>query len=90
MAADAEAECRLERREDREDADERERGRVRPAANHSTVAVTVNTAPITWAKRFAGPGEYRCSTARRGVTTLVASNPSGLSVGPVSARATKP
>src|SRR5579864_7938652 len=60
------------------------------AAYQKSVAVSVNTAPIVCAKRFAGPGEYRCATCRRGVTTRVATSASGLSFGPVTARATKP
>src|SRR5579864_5251151 len=60
------------------------------AAYQKSVAVSVNTAPIVCAKRFAGPGEYRCATCRRGVTRRVATSASGLSFGPVRARATKP
>ena len=50
----------------------------------------MNAAPIVCAKRFGGPGTYRWATGSRGVTTSVARRPSGDSVGPVSARATKP
>ena len=56
----------------------------------TSVAVTVKTAPIVCANRLAAPGAYRGRTARRGVTSLVAIWPRGLSVGPVSARATNP
>jgi protein-tyrosine-phosphatase len=45
--------------------------------------------PIACAKRLGGPGTRR-GGPRRGATTLVASWPSGLSVGPVSTRAQKP
>jgi hypothetical protein len=47
-------------------------------------------APIPCAKRFGGPGTYFAGNGRRGVITFVTSCPSGLSVGPVSTRATNP
>jgi hypothetical protein len=42
------------------------------------------------ANRFGGPGTYFAGSLNRGVRTLVTSCPSGLSVGPVSTRATNP
>jgi hypothetical protein len=50
----------------------------------------VTVAPIPWANRFGGPGTYFAGNGNRGVITLVTSDPSGLSVGPVSTRATNP
>ena len=89
-AADAEAERSLEGREDGDDGHERKRSDMLRPANQSAVAVTVKKAPIAWANLLAGPGAYRRASSSRGVTTRVASCPSGLSVGPVSARATNP
>ena len=45
---------------------------------------------MPWAKRLGGPATGRAGIPSRGVTTRVTSWPSGLSVGPVSTRATKP
>jgi hypothetical protein len=63
-------------------------GRWNPNAN--TAAVTDRTAPIPCAKRFGGPGTGLAATPSSGVTTRVTSWPSGLNVGPVRTRATKP
>ena len=49
----------------------------------------VSAAPIPWAKRFGGPGTRR-GAPRRGATLFWASQPTGLSFGPVSTRAQKP
>jgi len=64
--------------------------RCEPAPYQRIVAATVKSAPIACANRLAGPGEYRCATGSRGVTTVVANLPSGLRVGPVSTRARNP
>jgi hypothetical protein len=53
-------------------------------------AVTDTTAPMPWAKRLGGPATGLAATGSRGVITRVTSWPSGLSVGPVSTRATNP
>ena len=45
---------------------------------------------MPWANRLGGPATGRSAMRRRGVTTRVTNCPSGLSVGPVSTRATKP
>ena len=62
---------------------------VQPRASAATAADTVHTAPMDWAKRFGGPGVGRGGPSR-GATTSIARRARGLSVGPVSARATKP
>ena len=90
LAAEAEREHRLERRGDDEEADEdvaRRSSRRTPSAR--TAAAVVTAAPIPWAKRFGGPATY-LGGPRRGATTLIATRPSGLSLGPVRTRAQKP
>ena len=56
----------------------------------STRAVSEKATPMPWANRLGGPGTRFPSIGRRGVTTRVTSWPSGLNVGPVTTRATKP
>lgn len=61
-----------------------------PNPKYATTAATEMVAPMPWANRFGGPGTYFAGNDSRGVITLVTSCPSGLSVGPVSTRATNP
>ena len=55
-----------------------------------TTAVTVSTAPIPCANRLGGPETGFSTNGSRGTRPRVTSWPSGLSVGPVQTRATKP
>ena len=64
--------------------------RVASNATAATSAATLSVAPMPCANRFGGPGTHRGATGSLGVMTRVTSWPSGLSVGPVSTRATNP
>src|SRR5664279_757038 len=59
-----------------------------PRASAATAAV-VTTIPMAWGKLWGGPGT-RLGGPRCGATTLVASCPRGLSLGPVRTRAMNP
>src|ERR1019366_46907 len=63
---------------------------LRPNPSANTAADTENAAPIPWAKRLGGPATGRAATRRRGVMRRVTRSPSGLNVGPLRTRATKP
>ena len=60
-----------------------------PKPRASTAATVDTAAPIPCAKRFGGPATY-LGGPRRGATTVIATRPSGLSLGPVRTRAQKP
>ena len=61
-----------------------------PALKQTTEALTLNAAPMPWAKRLGGPGTNFCHALIRGPLTRTANCPRGEIVGPAITRARNP
>ena len=63
---------------------------IESKAKKAISADEVSMSPINWANLLGGPGTSLVGFPNKGIRILVASNPIGLSVGPVAVRAINP